>query len=367
MKAGPHHPPIPFWMSLLLAGAIFGLLLPGCGGSPPAAQNPSSFASASSASSDVIDSSPRGSLVFLGVSSVRSRMEESIDLALEDAARRLAIYRQVEGEFSSLSVTGGRIFDYRAETTSTLIVNESYRDLVDELDFNKDSDVFTSNNAVFVRTRYPGRLSLNHRPTPPGTKPAWIDNPPSKIGDYTAGVGSAGYRNFHRDAVIASYEDAIFSVMRNFFATTRGETTDYTGVGFLSQGGITEVGVEAGGILYGFYVLETWTDPSNKSVWTLAVADRMIPKERIPASETVPEIPYLIDAIIEDHTDPAGDDEAMPDDEELYADQSSPPFDVYYLEQTVPEDDEFFVDQSFPESDEVEMNEGALEAEGFQW
>ena len=222
-----------------------------------------------------MDTSPgEGTLVFLGVAGIRNRRQESIDLALEDAARRIAIFREVEGEFLAWSNRGGRLLDYRAETSSSLHHDSAYRDYLAVMEFDEKSGVFDSENAVFVRVRYPGSLELNYRPSPPGPggKPSWIENPPDTIGSYMAGVGYAGRRNAHRDTVTASYENAIFSVIRDLSAVSWGQNIDYRGEGFLDIAFNVREGVSARARVNSFYVLETWTDPSDKSVWTLAVA-----------------------------------------------------------------------------------------------
>ena len=255
---------------LLLAGFLFLFLLPGCK-SPPPVQEPSSDEELR----EFMDTSPReGKLIFLGVAGVRSRMQESIDLALEEAARRVAIFQEVEGEFSALSNKGGRLLDYRAETSAVLHHDAGYRDYLEELEFDESAHVFGSENAVFVRVRYPGSLKLEYRSSPagPGGKPFWIENPPVMMGEYIVGVGYAGRRNAHRDTVTASYENAIFSIIRDLSAESWGQSVDYRGEGFLDISFTVRQGLDAKGRLNAFYVLETWMDPSDKSVWTLAVA-----------------------------------------------------------------------------------------------
>jgi hypothetical protein len=69
-----------------------------------------------------------GWLVFTGVAGIRSHIEESITLALEEAAKKLAIFERVEGSISSYSNQGGRFLDYRSETTSSLDYNQTSRE-----------------------------------------------------------------------------------------------------------------------------------------------------------------------------------------------------------------------------------------------
>ena len=246
-------------------------LLTGCKSPPPVPQS----SSEDEALKKFMDTSPReGKLVFLGVAGIRSRRQESIDLALEDAARRVAVFHEVEGEFSTLSNRGGRLLDYRAETNASLNYDGAYKNYLESLEFDQDTDVLESENAVFIRARYPGSLAIDFPPSiqGPDGKPFWIETPPAMIGDYTVGVGYAGRRNAHRDTVTASYENAVFSIIRNLSAVAWVQSFDYRGVGFLAIASGSVQRLDASACLNEFYVLDTWTDPADKSVWTLAIA-----------------------------------------------------------------------------------------------
>ena len=256
---------------LVLAGLFVLLLLQGCK-SPPSFQEVPSDGELKI----FMDTSPReGKLVFLGVSGKRSRRQEAIDLALEDAVRRIAIFEQVEGEYAVLSNRGGRLLDYRAEASSNLSYNASYEDYFAFVEFDEISGVFETENSVFVRVSYPGNLEINYRPSAlmPDGKPFWVENPPEMIGKYLVGVGYAGRRNAYKDTVNASYENAIFSVIRNLYSVSSGQSVNYRGAGFLDIASIARQELNASGTIKGFYVLETWTDPKDKSVWALAVAN----------------------------------------------------------------------------------------------
>ena len=266
---------LPARRCLLPAGLLFVFLLAACQSQVPVQENiPAVVAGEDLRLMEFMDTYPRGgNLVFLGVAGIRFREQESIDLALEDAARRISIFRNVEGEFQIVSARGGRLLDYRAETRSSLRYDiEAVR--FDTHYFDAQYDVLVSENAVFVRVRYPGSLTLAYRPyfQRPGGRPSWVDNPPERIGQYDAGVGFAGRRHAHRDTVTASYENAIFSIILNKYAVAFGQTFAYRGPGFLDVASVVREGVHARGRLNGFYVLETWTDPDDRSVWTLAIA-----------------------------------------------------------------------------------------------
>ncbi|MDR1586686.1 MAG: hypothetical protein LBS57_04440 [Treponema sp.] len=250
-----------FCLSFLFLGC---LSRPSAAG-PPAAEEPQNR----------IGSFPEeGRLVFVGVAGVRSRREESVERALEEAAKKVSIFERVEGTIYSYSSRGGGFLDYRSETTSFLNYNRSYKDYIEKLEYDPDTDVFQHENTVFVRTRYKGSLSLSYQspPSGPGGRPGWVDNPPEAISGYAAGVGYAGRRDAHRDTVIASYENAILAIIQNQSANVRSASEEFRGSGFLDYSAVTQRGISAEGVLTGFYVLETWTDPAARAVWTLAVA-----------------------------------------------------------------------------------------------
>ena len=265
---------------LLLAGLLLVLLLPGCQTRPPARDNRAGEPQAAAAEYrrliEFMDTSPQdGSLVFLGVAGIRFRRQESINLALQDAARRLAIFRNVEGEFYTQVTRGGRLLDYRAETTTALRYSTAHiMGYIDAFEFDEQYDVLESENALFVRVRYAGSLGLNYRPSfpRPGGRPSWIESPPESIGGYLVGVGYAGRRHAHRDTVTASFDNAIFNIILTLSAVAWEERFAYRGQGFLDFAFTVQESISAHAALNAFYVLETWTDPADRSVWTLAVA-----------------------------------------------------------------------------------------------
>jgi hypothetical protein len=215
-------------------------------------------------------------LVFIGGAGIRSNRDDSIKLALQDAARKISIFNSVEGQFVSYNKTGSSFFDYTTDTKTTLKFNEDYQGYVENLDFDPDVDVIQFENTIFVRVRYNGpdsvqiKYELSNRSG--GSKPAWIDNPPKEISGYAVGVGFAGRRATHRDTVNASFEAAIFSIIREMSSQITGGDVNYQGNGAFDYRTTNDNTITARGILNSFYVLDTWIDKSNKTVWTLAVA-----------------------------------------------------------------------------------------------
>jgi hypothetical protein len=215
-----------------------------------------------------------GWLVFTGVAGIRSRREESINLALEEAAKKISIFERVEGTVSSYSSQGSRFLDYRFETTGSIDYNRDYKAYIEKLEYDPDIDVFQHENTIFVRTRYKGSLPLSYQSPASGSggKPGWVDDPPPEISGYAVGVGYAGRRDVHRDTVIASYENAIFTMIQNQSSKVWGANTGFQGSGFLDYSAVDQKGTSAEGVLNGFYVLEIWIDPVTRAVWTLAIA-----------------------------------------------------------------------------------------------
>ena len=253
----------------LLLNLFLAVLLTGCKNSPPVQK----VFPVDAGFREFIDTSPGyGRLIFIGVAEVLEDINESIDLALKDAARRISIFHEVSGEFSVSSEQGGGFLRYRAEVSASLFCDESIEQYLDLLEFNEATDVRIRDNAVFVKVMFPGSLNLYYRPYFSASKPSWIENPPETIGGFLVGIGCADRRNYHSDTVTASFENAIFDVIRSMNSIVSSKSHDYIGGGFLDISFSNQGKLDVFGQLTGFYVLETWVDPSDKSVWTLAVA-----------------------------------------------------------------------------------------------
>jgi len=256
---------------LFLSGLFLCLLFAGCKSSPPVQETiPLDIDFL-----EFMDTAPGyRRLTFIGVADLLSNINESIELALEDAARRISIFHEVKGEFSVSSEQGGGFLRYRAEVSASLFYDKSLETYLDRLEFNEVTDVRIHENAVFVRVMYPESFNLYYHPyfSGFGDKLYWIEKPPVTMGGYTVGIGCADRRNTLGDTVTASYENAIFDVIRSLNSIASSKSLDYVGGGFLDIGSSIQSKLDAFGKLNGFYVLETWIDPSDKSVWTLAVA-----------------------------------------------------------------------------------------------
>ena len=250
--------------------------------SPPAAVNSSNTVNntpPASATGDVRFWSTRaeyGSLIFHGVSEIFSRREDSVQAALEDAARRVALFKKLEGNHHSVTRSGGGFFSNTSETNSSLLYDEDYKQYVEFLTFDPENDVREFNNTIFVRTRYQASLPIpvSSHPTSSfhsASRPDWTNHPPV-ISGYIVGVGHSGRQSPARRTITNSYESAVFSMIINLFSEIDVRTVQYRGQGAFDVVNVTEQEIKAHGVLYNFYILDMWFDSESHAVWTLAIA-----------------------------------------------------------------------------------------------
>lgn len=221
------------------------------------------------------DTSSKGEgLIFHGVSAPRSNKKEALKLALEDAARKVAFYHWVEGSVVQRDRGGKSFFDYAADSEIELSYNHDYKAYVKDLSYDPETDVLYDSKAVYVRVRYSsGSLPLKYSPGSARSRPSWVTSPPSEMSGFPATVGYANPRLYHRDTMISSYENAVIALVRGASQTITSQRTysDKTG-GTFNHTSIRDSTLTARGRLTGFYVVDTWVDPANLAVWTLAVA-----------------------------------------------------------------------------------------------
>jgi len=263
------------------------LLFTTCAGVPasssasaPSAESSAALAEALADSSFFSSASDKTDLVFIGVAGRRSDPKETLQFALEDAARRVALFYEVTGEYAVENNIGSGAFDYTHNTYTSLYYNkEGAKQYINALQFNADTDTLEIDNVFFIRTAYPAALpsSVRYRPVyrGPDKKPDWIDTFPAGIGDYEVGIGYAGRHSSLVDTYTNSCNNAIFAIIRNVNTASRSSNMLYTNTGSLFGYKTASDNVTYSyGILSGFYVLDTWIDPKTKTVWTLAIAKK---------------------------------------------------------------------------------------------
>ena len=210
-----------------------------------------------------------GSLVIVGVSGRQFRRQTEIDNALEDAARKAAMYHGVKVIAESVQSIGSGIFDYYTNSSIKIEYNEELEFYMDKLAFNPDRDVARGSNGVFVRFTYPavfpGRIGYSFWKTPDG-RPSWINNPPREINGFIAGVGFSAKQFKYQDGFTKSRDSAVAAIVSQLSTTI----TTYT---FSDVGqNTTVIKQRSEGFLAHFVILEIWIDPKNQDVWTLAIA-----------------------------------------------------------------------------------------------
>jgi hypothetical protein len=252
-----------------------GLLLGTCTSGPA-----SSTVSAKTTES-FFNSLPVGNeIVFLGIAGKRLDPKQTLQFALEDAARRVAAYYRVYGEYALLNNIGSGILDYAYDTYLFLSYDvEGSKQYLDELKFNADIDAIEMENTFIIRTTYPAALSVpvGYRPSYSAAdqKPDWVDNPPVEIAGYEVGVGYSGRYSSLSDTCTNSYHNAVFAIIKNVNSTFRSSDFMYQNTGSLfGYKTSNDNTTYSYGILNGFYALDMWINPKDKSVWTLAIAKK---------------------------------------------------------------------------------------------
>ncbi|MDR1325413.1 MAG: hypothetical protein LBK00_05190 [Treponema sp.] len=216
--------------------------------------------------------SSNGRLLFYGMSGRRSKPEEAIQLALEDAARKVAMFYSVEGSMVQQSTIGSATFDYSSTTDTTLLYDTDYKKYVDMLEYNPETDVFEYQQMLVVRAWHRTTSSVpSYQSSWQNGRPTWTLEPPA-IPGFQVGIGYAGRRSVHKDTVNASHENALFAIISNRSNAVQNNSTSYRGPGTFDYGSRTNSTITSSGRLEGFYVLETWEDPRDKSLWSLGIA-----------------------------------------------------------------------------------------------
>jgi len=221
-----------------------------------------------------------GGLVFIGAAGRRSDHKETVRLALEDAARRVAVFHHISGEYIVENTAGSGAFDYSAKTRARLFTdNEQSKRYVEELQYNAGTDSIEIENSFFIRAVYNSPLpkEVSFRPKYGGAdrKPDWVDNPPNEIEGYETGVGFSGRYSSIADAFTNSWHNAVFAIIRKINTSSQSYDMLYNNTGSLfGYKTSNDNALYSYGALDFFYALDAWIDPKTKSVWTLAIAKK---------------------------------------------------------------------------------------------
>jgi hypothetical protein len=214
-----------------------------------------------------------GELVVIGMAPRQSTREKSIQAALEDAAKKIALFHGVQGEITKLTADGSGYLDFSYDNDISLEYDRDFQKYIDALHYDPQKDVFNdgANYYVYVRFNAPHSLEIDYTTIFTNDKPNWIANPPRQISGYTATVGYSGKLKYLRDRTMKSYENAIANMISSIHTEVQEMVNSYE---HNSGATASKESVQLSkGKLANFFVIELWIDPKDQSVWTLAVGN----------------------------------------------------------------------------------------------
>jgi hypothetical protein len=209
---------------------------------------------------------------LIGAAARRTDRGEAVNFALEDAARKAAMFGLVTGDISRQEVRQSSFLGYHSEVSGGIAIAQDWSALAGSFEWDPETDVLEHDNSVFVRVRHPGIAghSIAFAPPPSSGQPSWTTSPPVFPGYYT-GVGhSPPYAGLH-DAVRNSCDNAVFSIAETISWGATVSEESVSGAGFTSTGVFDS---RSRADLQGFYILDIWIDPATREVWTLGVAKK---------------------------------------------------------------------------------------------
>ena len=209
-------------------------------------------------------------LTIIGVSGHLQKREDEIAAALEDAARKAAIYHGIRADYEITQTTRPGVFGNKSEFNFNIEYDDELEQYRERLSFDPDRGLATNNRTVFIRFTYPavfpGSIDYRFARNADG-RPLWTVNPPQQINGFIAEVGYAARQSRRQDTFIKSYETAIFNIAARLSAnvSTRNISDE-------SWNNASTINVQGSVDLSNFLVLEIWVDPKTQAVWTLAIA-----------------------------------------------------------------------------------------------
>ncbi|GHT60406.1 hypothetical protein FACS1894109_18020 [Spirochaetia bacterium] len=210
-----------------------------------------------------------GDLIVMGVANRQRKREDEIQLALDDAAHKVAIFFGVKGIKTVLTTNGSGFLDYSMDTGHVFSYDTEYEKYIDALKYDTSRDAFSIDGAFLLRVRYKVQTPLPapHTFAMKDGMPEWIKKPPKEINGYSTGTGYGGPHSKFKDTITRAYENAIAAIIGNI--ATKNVSTIGAGYG----GGTASTDMQISeGALAEFFVLEMWQDPNTKGVWVLAAA-----------------------------------------------------------------------------------------------
>ena len=210
-------------------------------------------------------------LVIIGVSGRQLKKETEIAVAKEEAARRVSMYNGLYASFQAAQSLGSGFLDYSYAAETRVDYDEQLDKYIERLSYDPERDVIDTEDGLFIRFSYPsafpGKVNYKFTKNPDGS-PEWTARPPQDIDGYMVGVGFSRRQARWRDTFTKSCEAAIAAIVAQTSSSVEAGDSVYNNQSstFFYQ--------KSEGRLSQFLVLEVWIDPSNQSVWTLAVAKK---------------------------------------------------------------------------------------------
>jgi hypothetical protein len=255
-----------------------------CMGSPSVQQPP---VQAATSSETALKRSPNGSekvfwntstsggdLIIVGIGGIYMYDSESIQKALEDAARKVSLFTGLRGATVYYEHIGASFWDYVVADSTKIEYNENYHGYIDQLEYDPDRDIIINERGAFVRVRYKHSNPLHVAYPSSGSeteKPEWIINPPASISGFIAGVGYGPPQMYPNRAYVVSYETAIANLISRGATNIEGKNLQYQSEGYNYED-IRENTITARAVISGFYVLQVWVDPNDGGVYSLVIA-----------------------------------------------------------------------------------------------
>jgi hypothetical protein len=211
-----------------------------------------------------------GEIRVVGISGRKSNLDDAIASALDDAARRVALFHGLHAKSASVLNQGQGNLDYYADMDYWLTINNEANLYSGELVFDKDSDVLEIDGQVYVMAKYSGGLSIPaYSSVMRDGVPNWVNDFVLEIPGYLTGIGMSKNKGSPQRTYQGSYENAIVHMLSRSSSQVTGGVVDIEG-GKMNQNITTSEGD-----FTNVMILETWFDRKSGAVWTLLVAKEM--------------------------------------------------------------------------------------------
>jgi hypothetical protein len=208
-----------------------------------------------------------GIIPVIGIAGRRANRDEAIELALTDAARRIALYHGLYAESATVLNEGSGFLDYFSDFDYRLTLNNEPSVYAGTLVFDRDNDVYEKQGAVYIRAKFSGSLNIPVYSTDfKDGVPDWVRNYHADIPGFLTGIGMSKTKGTPQATYQGSYENAIISLLPRLNTKVSSDLMD------VAEGRQQRNITVSQASLTNVVILETWIDTKTNSVWTLLVA-----------------------------------------------------------------------------------------------